>query len=234
MYNRSYYRVAGASMNKTAKTQQPAQEYTAEQVWTAAAYATRINGGYFKDGVWAQGADGEQIRVKEPNRDIVRLALNQDSQTSDLDRDLGLRARDWLSKNLVIRAIKGSLNDFESQVSRVCAKESFTSNDRLEIAVIASQVQSYLVGSRMEEAMSDVDRSPLADVGAKVQANLQVLKAVYSQKYNVYFITGKTDTNHMVFFSNREKFDAGTHLTIRGTVKAHRDDATQLNRVKVL
>jgi hypothetical protein len=35
-------------------------------------------------------------------------------------------------------------------------------------------------------------------------------------------------------FSNKEKFDAGTSITIQGKVKAHRDNLTQLNYVKVL
>jgi hypothetical protein len=35
-------------------------------------------------------------------------------------------------------------------------------------------------------------------------------------------------------FSNKEKFDVGTHLTIQGKVKAHRENMTQLNYVKVL
>jgi hypothetical protein len=50
----------------------------------------------------------------------------------------------------------------------------------------------------------------------------------------VYFVSGITDTNQAVFFSYRERQDVGTWLTIKGTVKAHRPDATQLSRVRVI
>ena len=43
-----------------------------------------------------------------------------------------------------------------------------------------------------------------------------------------------TSNNETVFFAIRQPFDAGTVLTLRGTVKAHRDNQTQLNRVTVL
>jgi hypothetical protein len=37
-----------------------------------------------------------------------------------------------------------------------------------------------------------------------------------------------------VFFSYRERHDAGSWIAIKGTVKAHRPDATQLSRVRVI
>jgi hypothetical protein len=109
-----------------------------------------------------------------------------------------------------------------------------TGADRYEIALVTSQIRAWREGTRMESVLEDVDRAPVADVGDKVSLNVQVVKAVFSTNFNVYFITAKTDQNQMVFFSYREGHDVGQWLTIRGTVKAHRPDATQLNRVKVL
>jgi hypothetical protein len=86
----------------------------------------------------------------------------------------------------------------------------------------------------MEQVMADVDTTPVAPVGEKVQLNVEVVKSVYSANYNVYFITAKTDGHQMVFFSYRERIQTGSWIMIRGSVKAHRQDATQLNRVKVL
>jgi len=60
-----------------------------------------------------------------------------------------------------------------------------------------------------------------------------VIRVVYSTNYNVYFVTAKTDTNHMVFFSYRERLAVDSEIDFRGTVKAHRPDATQLNRVRL-
>jgi hypothetical protein len=74
----------------------------------------------------------------------------------------------------------------------------------------------------------------MAQPGAKISAQVEVLSAVFSKNYNCWFIKGITDQDQPVFFSYREGMDIGTHLTIQGTVKAHRDNLTQLNRVKVL
>jgi hypothetical protein len=57
---------------------------------------------------------------------------------------------------------------------------------------------------------------------------------VFSQQWNVFFVTGITSSDQVVFFSYREAIPAGTTIVAQGTVKAHRDNSTQLNRVKVV
>jgi hypothetical protein len=47
-------------------------------------------------------------------------------------------------------------------------------------------------------------------------------------------VTGITDKNQAVFFSYKDGMNAGKRVKVAGTVKAHRDDSTQLNRVKVI
>jgi hypothetical protein len=108
-----------------------------------------------------------------------------------------------------------------------------TAADRYEIALVTSQIRAFREGTRIEAVMDDVNRAPLADVGAKVSGHAQVVKSVFSQNYNVYFVTAKTDSNHMVFFSYRERLAVDSEIDFRGTVKAHRPDATQLNRVRL-
>jgi hypothetical protein len=63
---------------------------------------------------------------------------------------------------------------------------------------------------------------------------VEVVSASYSQPYNIFWIRAITDQDQPVTFSNKHKFDVGTSITIRGKVKAHRDNLTQLNYVKVL
>ena len=86
----------------------------------------------------------------------------------------------------------------------------------------------------IEEAMTGIRREPMAPVGEKVTTEATVIKAVYSQNFNVYFITAITPDRYAVFFSYRERLAIGRKCQIRGTVKAHRENSTQLNRVKVL
>ena len=74
----------------------------------------------------------------------------------------------------------------------------------------------------------------LGKPGEKITANVEVIGCNYSQQYNIFWIRGITDADQPVMFSNRESWNVGTHLTIQGKVKAHRDDLTQLNYVKIL
>jgi hypothetical protein len=60
------------------------------------------------------------------------------------------------------------------------------------------------------------------------------MRSNYSEKYNTWFVSAITDTNHSVFFSYRESIEPETQVSIRGTVKRHNDRSTQLTRVKVL
>lgn len=80
----------------------------------------------------------------------------------------------------------------------------------------------------------DRDAPSLGAVGDKVTAEVEVVKSVHSFQYGCTFITAITSANQAVFFSYRKGVPVGTTLRIRGTIKALRADATQLNRVKVL
>jgi hypothetical protein len=53
-------------------------------------------------------------------------------------------------------------------------------------------------------------------------------------KWNTNYVTGITTDDQVVFFAYKEALDIGKVLDIQGTVKAHRDNSTQLNRVKVI
>ena len=227
----------------TARTRGPRQQHTdivvsAEQIWGAAAYADRINGGeYRKEPEYRVLADGritDEV-VRQANKTHMWTAIQDTGRITTDDRDTGREALDYVRKTLVIKGLKGTLSDFDQALSRVVEMDEFmTCADRYEIALVTSQIRAWREGTRMEAVLEDVDRTPVAAVGDKVQLNVQVVKAVYSTNYNVYFITAKTDHNQMVFFSYREKLPVGDRREIKGSVKAHRADATQLNRVRVV
>jgi hypothetical protein len=133
----------------------------------------------------------------------------------------------------VIKSLRGDLSEFEHALNNAVKLEEFYNNvNKFEVAVVASQIRSYHIGIKEEAVREDVDRTPLAAVGAKVQIMADVVKTVFSRNYGVHFITAKTTDRKMIFFSFREKLQ-GT-ITAVGTVKAHRADATQLNRVRLV
>ena len=109
-----------------------------------------------------------------------------------------------------------------------------TTVDRYEISLVCSRPRAYEDAQQLEQAMEGISREPLAPVGERVDETVTVAKSIYSQNYGVYFITAVTGSRHAVFFSYRERLPVGHQCRIRGTVKAHRDNFTQLNRVRMV
>ena len=212
--------------------------WSAETVWAAAAYAHRINEGeYLKDPEYARDADGlwtdNMLRLR--NRDVMRKALSDETLITDTDRDLGCRARDYISKGILVKALKSTLSEFEQSLQRAVAMTEFDEwTSRVELAIVASQIRSYEQAVQLEAAMEGISAEPVAAIGAKVDTEITVVKSVYSQNFGVYFITGVTPDKRAVFFSYRDRLSNGHQCRIRGTVKAHRESSTQLNRVRIV
>ena len=234
---RSYYRPM------TARTRQPRLQpadvaVSAEVVWAAAAYADRINGGEYRKEpeyrVLADGRISDEV-VRQANKIHMWNAITDTSRITPADMETGRLALDFVRKSLVMKGLRGNMSEFDQSLSHVVEMEQFlTGADRYEIALVTSQIRAWREGTRMEAVLEDVDRTPVAAIGDRVELDVTVVKAVYSTNYNVYFITAKTDNNQMVFFSYREKLPVGEFRNIKGSVKAHRADATQLNRVRVV
>jgi hypothetical protein len=230
----THYRPSYARRPQAMKTAQPEVSYSVETVWGAAAYAHRVNAGYFKVDQFDvnQGA----MPVKRANKIVMATALADQTLITDADREQGMLAREFISHQLTMKTLKDTLSDFDRSITAAVSQEQFTNADRYHQALIASQIRAY------EQAKNDlvinerIDRTRgyLAEVGVKVQAQVEITRVVYSQNYGVYFLSGITDTNQAVFFSYRERHEPGTWITVKGTVKAHRPDATQLSRVRVI
>jgi len=213
--------------------------WTAATVWAAAAYAHRINGAeYLKDPEYARDDQGLWLDtiLRSRNRDVMKRALDDDSVITEEDRDLGLRARDWLSKSIMMKTLKGlAFSEFEQGLQRAVSLTEFDEwGCRYELALVASQIRAYEQAVQLEAAMEGISAEPIADIGEKVDVAITVVKSVYSQNFGVFFITGITTDRRAVFFSYRDRLASGHQCRIRGTVKAHRENSTQLNRVRIV
>jgi hypothetical protein len=105
-----------------------------------------------------------------------------------------------------------------------------------DVAVIASLPASYERAVKRDTLNRKIESASggfVGRVGDKVNLRVEVVRSVFSQQWNVYFITGITSDDQPVFFSYREAIPNGKSIVAQGTVKAHRDNTTQLNRVKV-
>lgn len=210
-----------------ARTIRPVVEYNADIVWAAACTAQRINGSYIKYLPDTQG---------QTNRDIVDKCLEQPELIQECDRELGEKVRTYY-KAFTFKILKGvKLSDFDNTAMTIANRDVITS--KYDVAVICSLPASYerstirdAINQRIEFARGGL----VGSVGDKVKLdNIEVLKSNFSQQYSVYFITGLTCDDQVVFFANKNSIDIGKKINIQGTVKAHRNNSTQLNRVKVI
>ena len=144
-------------------------------------------------------------------------------------------ARDYISKQILVKTLKGQLSEFEESLQRAVAQDDFDEwSSRMELAIVASQIRSYEQAVQLEAAMTGITNDPVGAIGDKVETDITVVKSVYSQNYGVYFITGVTADRRAVFFSYRERLANGHRCHVKGTVKAHRENSTQLNRVRIV
>jgi hypothetical protein len=201
--------------------------FNADDVWAVACAAFRINGSYVK--AIAPGT------TQKTNRQIAEELLKDQSLVTSDDRAKGQLARQYY-KGLTFKVIEGkTLNDFNKNAMEIASLETITTT--YQLAIIVSLPASYEKSSKRD----DVDRrinfargGYVGVVGEKVSLNIEVLKQLWSEKYNTWYLTGITTEDQVVFFACRENFDIGTHLTITGSVKGQRETSTQLNRVKVI
>jgi hypothetical protein len=107
---------------------------------------------------------------------------------------------------------------------------------KFELATVACLPNSYQRALKRIEEQDRINQTAgyIGVVGDKITVTVDIVRCVFSQKWNTYYATGITSNNETVFFSIREPLNTGTLLSVQGTVKSHRDGQTQLNRVRVL
>lgn len=207
------------------------QVWSREEVWAASAYAHRINGGYFK----VNEFDVNNKKTRPTNKEIVFTSLEDTSQIPQEDFELGKQAHQFISQRCMMKILKNRHTEFDSTMARVVEIENFTRSDRYEIALIASQIESYKQGLkdlRLQELV-DCSSGHLGDEGTKIACRVEVYKVVWSEKYLTYYITGLTDKNQSVMFNYKHRLQEGNIYDIEGRIKTLRSDFTQLNRVKL-
>ena len=213
-------------------------KHSVDNVWGAAVAAQRENGGYFKEEQWMPNATPPYI-AKRKNRDIMRDILANPALLTVEDIAQGQECRKFLQNDITFRALKGKLTDFDSSVSKVIAvtEEFDTVKHKLELAVVACLPQSHarsLERQAVQERVRQTSGELIGVPGDKVTLAVEIIKSNYSQQWNTWYATGVTPDNSAVFFAYRQELARGAKHTIQGTVKAHRDGSTQLNRVSII
>jgi len=215
--------------------------HSVDNVWGAAVAAQRINGSYVKETQYKVDPEMSSNTVvdKRRNRDIMVDILANPAQLTVEDIAQGQECRKFLQNDITFRALKNKLTEFDGSVSKVLAvtEEFDTVKHKLELAVVACLPASHqraLERQAVQERVRQTSGAVIGNPGDKVTLAVEIVKSNYSQQWNTWYATGVTADNSAVFFAYRQELAKGAKHTIQGTVKAHRDGSTQLNRVSII
>ena len=214
------------------KYQKPVLNYNADDVWAAACQAQQVNGSYVKLSALTENQLTNGVRS---NREIIVSLMEDTTQILDESREQGLQVRKYF-QGLTFKVLKGiKLNEFDNNVMVISNRDVI--NENFDLAVIASLPNSYVRAverDNVDQRIKFAQGGYIGRPGSKATLlKLEVLKSVFSQKFNTHYITGITPADEVVFFSYKESIPVGQTIMVDGTVKAHRDNSTQLNRVKL-
>lgn len=212
-------------------------EFTAEQVWACAAAADRINEGYCKEGegYW-DGETSQYVTTKEPNKALVKNWLREQNFAALTEEDWSNgRAYREHFKGYTLLAMTGKLNDFQLQVMKISAKDTFSGRDMLDFAIV-SCLPSVV---RRDRERLDIKREVVSSTqlqgreGDRVQGTVTVMSSQFSANYFKYRITARLGDSIVSFWLGYELVK-GRDYAIRGRIKRQNSDgSTQLNFVKV-
>jgi hypothetical protein len=211
-----------------ARYQRPS--YNTVDVFAAACAATRVNGGYLK---YTETND-ESGTSKLANKVLIRQFLDGTFDVRKSDREQGEKVMQHC-RSLTFKLLTDKrLSDFEQNMLSIVEKETLDSN--YDIAIVSSLPNTYnrseyrrAVDTRIRET-----EGVFGTVGERVQVTAEVVKSYFSDQWGTHFITAITDDNKQVFFAYKQSLTVGDNINIDGKVKAHRDNSTQLNYVKMV
>jgi len=206
-------------------------QFTADQVWGLAVRADALNEGYIKEAQWGLSDSGEDRKIKEANKVLVKEWLRSNTQPTEGEVAAGREVRNSFNA-LTLKAITGKISDFERQALRIAQMDEFTGRNMLEFAIVSC----LPAAARREQDRTELKREVysseqlMGSVGDTIVGDITVLKSYYSNDYNKFKITARMGESFIDFWHVAEL--AG-EVRIKGKIKALRGDkTTQLNYVK--
>ena len=211
--------------------------YSIADVFAAACAAQRINGEYLKNDDITYYDDGHEYSHKVnrvANKTLVHQFLRGELGMTLEDHEMGDKVMQYC-RGLTFKLLTDKrLSDFEQTMLTIVEKSTTDSN--YDIAVVASLPASYersLVRAEQNVRLREAAGCINADVGSKVELDIEVVRCNYSNEWGVFYVTAITEGG-VVFFARNSQLEVGSKIHIKGKVKRHKEDRTQLSHVKIL
>lgn len=232
----SYSNAASRRYPRTAKRERvTVTTHPAENVWAAAAAATRINGGYFKDARW----DENNEATMPANKVMVNDMLAKSEGWTDADMAAGRAAREYWQQGGIIKIMSGTANDFETTAINLAQKDTIDSF--YDIAVISSLIAAAERGAKRDELNQIKNTTNSQHKGTVGEAlfldNAEILVSRYVDSVGKHRNEARHEGNLYAWWGRSHKL--GDWVNVKGKVKAHIVDrdtnakVTQLHYTKV-
>lgn len=209
--------------------------WTREQAWAAAIAVDRTQQGYFKESSY----DNDQqppVLTREANKAILYRMIKENTyEPTEVDLNAGNELRQYWSQLLTMATLKGTVSDFQRTQIDIVQTEQFTDRDTYRLAILASMPESRRRQEQREaqDARLRGTRPLAAMFSERVRLVGEVIRSVFSEKWNTFYVTVITSDNEQVFFAYKKSLPIGERIEFAGRVKRHSTDSTQLNRVIV-
>lgn len=227
----------------------PAQTWDGITVFAAAVVAQEINGEYLKFpkqiedlhlpeayAKYATWDEGSQSWFLSPNKVLISRLLTDGFEFSQahLEKAENIRMH---YQALLFEQMAGELKSFLLTALRVSGRETFQSNDWLDLAVVSSLPGCYerdIARRAAEDQRKELAQKshPVGNIGDRVVGKFTVVQCSFSPKWNCWTVNAEKDGN-LFFFFYKSQLKVGELVNLAGTVKNYRDTVTQLNRVKI-
>ena len=211
--------------------------YSTADVFAAACAAQRINGEYLKTDDITYYDDGHEYSHKVnrvANKTLVHQFLKGELGMTLEDHEMGDKVMQYC-RGITFKLLTNKrLSDFEATMLTIVEKSTTDSN--YDIAVVASlpaSYERYLARTEQNVRLREAAGCLEAPVGSKVELDVEVVRCNYSNEWGVFYVTAIADAG-VVYFARNVKIDVDSKIRIKGKVKCHKEDRTQLSHVKVL
>lgn len=207
--------------------------YNMTDVFAAACAVQRVNGSYLKSDVIDYN-DGDPVVKNLANKTLVHKFLQGAFDIRDEDREQAEKVMTYC-RGLTFKLLSDKrLSDFEVSMLQIVEKETTDSN--YDIAVVASLPASYersVIRAGQDVRLRENAGCIEAPVDSKVELDVEVVRCNYSNEWGIFYVTAIADAG-VVFFAQKNEIAPNSKIRIKGKVKAHKEDRTQLSHVKVI